>query len=76
MIVVPGWLECWARGLHAPVRHPLGGMRCDRCGRAGVDFTEMGFGVEAGYVPVVRRVFDRERGLTRTSEWEATRRGW
>jgi hypothetical protein len=76
MSILPGWFECLLRGIHDPARHPLGGMRCTRCGHAADDFSEMGFGLDSGYVPVIRRVYDRDKGLTRTSEWEATRRGW
>lgn len=28
---------------HDPRRHPLGGFRCDRCGKAGGSLDELGF---------------------------------
>ena len=51
-------------GRHDPIRHPLGGFRCARCGRAGADLEAMGWG--AGYVTPSRAVFGRGRnqGIT------------
>ena len=67
---------CAFRRRHNPVRHPLGGFRCLECGEAGADLDEMGF-AGSGYVTPMRKVFSRDRGeLTRTAEWEPSRKGW
>jgi len=46
-------IRCFFRNQHRPVRHPLGGFRCEECGWAGADLEEMGF-VGSGYVPLGR----------------------
>ena len=77
--MVAARLVCLVRGVHVGARrHPLGGWRCEDCGFAGQDLAEMGFGIDAGYVNQVRKVFSRERGggVVRTSSWEPTGRGW
>lgn len=71
-------IRCLFRGVHAPlVRQPLGGFRCTACGIYGADLADLGYGIDAGYVSPVRRVFSRERHeVTRTSAWAPSRRGW
>ena len=64
-------LGCWFRyGIHDPERQLVGGFRCRRCGKAAEDLHDMGF-EGGGYVPALRRTFDRapEGGLTRTTEY-------
>lgn len=70
-------LLCAIRGIHADLaRHPLGGWRCRLCGAPLADFDEAGY-PQGGFVPVLRRVFSRERHeLTRTEHYEPTRRGF
>jgi hypothetical protein len=48
---------------HDPVRHPLGGFRCARCGKSGRDLAEFGFAGE-GYVsePLRRRLSEEGAG--------------
>ncbi len=64
------------RGIHEPLqRHPLGGWRC-ACGMPIADLDEAGY-VGGGFVPVLRRVFSRERHeITRTQHYEPTKRGF
>lgn len=70
------WLKCFARNLHNPVRHPLGGFKCSDCGTTGVDLEEMGFSGSSRVHPI-RRMFSRDRGeFTRTQAWEPSSRGW
>lgn len=70
------WLRCWWRGWHDPKKVLPDGQRCRDCGLPGADMEDMGF-VGGGYVPPVRRVFDRdERSFSRTSAWERGPNGW
>jgi hypothetical protein len=71
------WIRCAVlRGSHAPRRQPLGGQRCSDCGVAGADMAELGF-EGGGYVPAVRRLYDRDRReFVRTSAWSQGRSGW
>ena len=70
------WFYCWHRGIHEPVRQPMGGFVCALCGHAGESLNEMGFPGD-GYVAPVRKVYVREDGgPTRTSAWEPGPRGW
>jgi hypothetical protein len=67
---VIAWLRCLLRRRHNPRRHPLGGFRCEDCGVAGADLEEMGFDYGSGWVPPLRRTYDRKHGiLTRTAGW-------
>jgi hypothetical protein len=47
----PLWrrLRCTLSEGHDPVRHPLGGFRCSRCGKSGASLEQFGFEGE-GYV--------------------------
>lgn len=66
-----GWIQCQLLGYrHDPVRHPLGGFRCARCGAIGADFADLGY-TGSAYIATVRRVYSRDRAdLTRTSSWD------
>jgi hypothetical protein len=70
-------LRCFFRGHHLPTRHALGGFTCSECGHAGADLSAMGY-PEGGYIPSVRRVYDRDRtgGFTRTTAWGPGPKGW
>ena len=62
------WLRCYWRRQHEPMRHFLGGFRCNLCGVAGADLDSMGFD---GYVGPMRVTYTREHGqLTRSSLWK------
>lgn len=66
-----GWIQCQVLGYrHEPIRHPLGGFRCARCGAVGSDLGDLGF-EGSSQIAAVRRVYCRERGdLTQTSAWD------
>jgi hypothetical protein len=53
------WLHCWLRTHHNPVRHPLGGFRCQDCGAMGVDLKDMGF-TELGSLSREGKRFSRD----------------
>ena len=60
-----GWLRCFWRRRHDPMRQYLGGFRCVVCGLAGADLGVMGFD---GYVAPMRVSYVRQNGqLTRSS---------
>jgi len=42
-------LRCTLSEGHDPIRHPLGGFRCSRCGKSGASLESFGFEGE-GYV--------------------------
>jgi len=74
--VIPGWVRCYWRGRHEPVRHPLGGFTCAECAHVGGSLDEMGF-EDAGWVAPVRKLYSRkDDGVTRTSAWAPGPRGW
>jgi len=66
-----GWISCsWLGYRHDPVRQPIGGFRCARCGAVGGSLADLGFG-DSAQVALVRKVYCRERGdLTRTSDFD------
>lgn len=69
-------LRCLLRGHHDPKRYPLGGFVCRGCNFAGADLEDMGY-LGAGWVAPLRKVFSREHHeVSRTRDWEPTRRGW
>jgi hypothetical protein len=61
------WLKCFLRRRHDPVRHPLGGFKCAECGAAGADLEAMGF-ENGGWVPPIRRTFDRKHSVITISD--------
>jgi hypothetical protein len=64
-----GLVRCTLGGEgHDPVRHPLGGFRCARCGKSGRDLDAFGFAGE-GYVsePLRRRLVHGDRGANRAA---------
>ena len=69
---IAGAARCLARGNHEPMRHPLGGFRCRRCGLPGADLGEfdMARGWPAGgHVGPQRRTFTRKNGEITRSDW-------
>lgn len=63
------WMRCTLGGEgHDPVRHPLGGFRCARCGKSGRDLDAFGFAGE-GYVsePLRRRLAHGGKSETRAA---------
>lgn len=50
---VRGWIRCLFRGHPGPVRHPLGGFACLRCGKKGASLEDFGF-KGGGYVDRLR----------------------
>lgn len=71
-----GVFRCFFRGLCNPVKHHLGGFRCAECGTSGTDMGQFPGHEGAGYVPPVRRTFDRRHSeWTRTVAWERGARG-
>jgi hypothetical protein len=66
-----GWISChWLGYRHDPVRHPVSGFRCTRCGAVGSDLADLGY-ADSSRVDLVRRVYCRDRAdLTRTSAWD------
>lgn len=53
-----GWVLCFVRRRHNPLRYPLGGFKCADCGKSGADLGEMGV-LDGGYIR--GRRFARER---------------
>lgn len=68
----PGPVRCALRRRHNPVRHPLGGFRCQDCGLAGADLEDMGF-QGGGWIAPVHLVGDG-RSVTRTADWSVPER--
>ncbi len=64
-----GRMRCTLGGEgHDPVRHPLGGFRCARCGKSGGNLDDFGFAGE-GYVSETarRRLAHEGRGADRAA---------
>lgn len=64
-----GLMRCTLGGEgHDPVRQPLGGFRCARCGKCGCNLDDFGFAGE-GYVsePARRRLGGDARGAHRAA---------
>ena len=72
-----GILRCFFRGKCAPVRVPEhDAFRCESCGTSGSDMGQFPGHEGAGYVPSVRRMFDRRNcEFSRTVAWERGARG-
>jgi len=54
-------MRCIFRGMHSPVRQPVGGFRCVDCGEAGSDLGQMGYR-DVAYVRPDRYSAGRDRG--------------
>ena len=72
-----GVLKCFVRGSCNPVRQPAHqGFRCSTCRTSGSDMGQFAGHEGAGYVPAVRRMFDRRNcEFSRTVAWERGARG-